>query len=574
MFLWYDYLILVLTLLCSTLIGFYFGCFGTKQSTTTEYLFGDKKMKILPIALSLTVCNFSAITLIGVPADVYSFGAFYWFTSLSDLLAFILATCLYYPVFFNAQLTTIYEYLEKRFDNKTRLFGSFLFILYANIILPLIIYSPSLALSTATGTRVSVTAFVISSICVFYTAIGGLKTVVWTDIFQFIIVITSTLVISWIGVKSTGGFTAVWNTALAGGRLDIFDFDLDPTKKDTFWLYTFGSTLQVLNICYLSQTTMQKCLTLPTFRDCVKSLFCQLIGLWVVVSMSVFLGLTIYARYAGCDPLSSHKISKNDEIVSFYIMEIAENIPCLSGLFMASTVSAAISTISSSLNSLSGVIYGDFVSKLSRRQFTEESALFILKLIVVVEGVVITSLVLLIEHLGEIIPLSNRLTGMVYGPILGLFTLGVLFPKVNAKSAFYGAICGLIFLSIVILPTHYYKYHHLFEYSTKPFSVDACDWNTTINNGTTFSSGKNATSNANTWTPFFLFRISYHYYSLIGTVVTVTTGFVLNQVINRNGSYADRDLISPVCHFLLPNDTETDARALEALVNTPKDNEN
>ncbi|CAH1367555.1 unnamed protein product, partial [Tenebrio molitor] len=138
---------------------------------------------------------------------------------------------------------------------------------------------------------------------------------------------------------------------------------------------------------------------------------------------------------------------------------------------------------------------------------------------------------------------------MVYGPILGLFTLGVLFPKVNAKSAFYGAICGLIFLSIVILPTHYYKYHHLFEYTTKPFSVDACDWNTTIYNGTTVSSGTNAT---NTWTPFFLFRISHHYYSLIGTFVTVTTGFVINQVINRNGSYADRDLISPVCHFLLP----------------------
>jgi hypothetical protein len=55
MFLWYDYLILALTLLCSTFIGFYFGCFGTKQSTTTEYLFGDKKTKILPIALSLTV---------------------------------------------------------------------------------------------------------------------------------------------------------------------------------------------------------------------------------------------------------------------------------------------------------------------------------------------------------------------------------------------------------------------------------------------------------------------------------------------------------------------------------------
>jgi sodium-coupled monocarboxylate transporter 8/12 len=70
---------------------------------------------------------------------------------------------------------------------------------------------------------------------------------------------------------------------------------------------------------------------------------------------------------------------------------------------------------------------------LSRRQFSEKSAVFILKLIIVIEGVVSTSLVLLIEHLGEIIPLSTRLSGMVHGPLLGLFTLGVLFPKINAK---------------------------------------------------------------------------------------------------------------------------------------------
>jgi hypothetical protein len=78
----------------------------------------------------------------------------------------------------------------------------------------------------------------------------------------------------------------------------------------------------------------------------------------------------------------------------------------------------------------------------------------------------------------------------------------------------------------------------------------------------------------NTWTPFFLFRISYYYSCLIGAVVTIIAAFVINQVINRNGSYADRDLISPVCHFLLPDDPETDTRVLETLVTTPKDNEN
>ncbi|CAH1367547.1 unnamed protein product, partial [Tenebrio molitor] len=570
MFFWYEYLVLVAMLIFSTLIGIYFGCFGSKQSTTTEYLFGGKKMKFLPIGLSITVSQFSAITLIGVPSDVYTFGAFYWFVCLCQVLIFFLAAGVYYPVFFKAQLTTVYEYLEKRFDKRTRLLGSFLYLLRGNLLLPVLIYGPALALSTVSGAKVSLIAFVINFICVFYTAIGGFKTVVWTDVLQLVVIMAFTVVITWIGVKSTGGFSTVWNTALAGGRLDIFDFDFDPTKKDSFWLFIFGQTLQLFNQSNLSQSAVQKILTLPTFRDCVKSLLCQLIGMCLVLTSSVFLGLTIYARYADCDPLSNHKITKRDEIVSYYIMDIAGNIPGLSGLFMAGIVSAAISTISSTLNSLSGVIYKDFISQFSKRQFTEKSAVFILKLIVVIEGVLCTSLVLLIEHLGQIIPLCISLSGIVNGPLLGLFTLGVLFPKVNAKSALYGGIFGLIFISAIAVPAYYYKYHHLFVFPTKSFSVDGCQLNMGImnksislfasNSTTTVTSG---TINTNTWKPFFLFRISYYYYCLIGAVATITTALILNQIINRNGSSAESVLISPVCHFLLPEDAEPDAQALE-----------
>jgi Na+/proline symporter len=91
------------------------------------------------------------------------------------------------------------------------------------------------------------------------------------------------------------------------------------------------------------------------------------------------------------------------------------------------------STISSELNSLSGVIYKDFISNLCTRQFTEKSAVLLLKLIVVIEGIFCNSLVLLVAHLEELIPLTIRLSGIVQGPLLGLFTLGVLFPKVNSK---------------------------------------------------------------------------------------------------------------------------------------------
>ncbi|CAH1367544.1 unnamed protein product, partial [Tenebrio molitor] len=540
MFFWYEYLALVVMLMFSTLIGLYFACFGNKQSTTKEYLFGGQRMKFLPIGISITVSQFSAVTLIGVPSDVYTFGAFYWFV------------CLCYVLVFKAQVSTVYEYLEKRFENKTRLLCSFLYILRENITLPLFIYSPALALSTVTGVKVSVTAFAISFICVFYTAIGGLKTVVWTDVFQFVIIMASTVIVTGIGVKSSGGFSTVWNTALAGGRLDIFE--------DAFWLFLFGHTFQLFNYANLSQSAVQKILTLTTFRDCVMSLLCQLIGMCTIVTLSVFLGLTIYARYADCDPLSTHNITKNDEIVSYYVMDIAGNIPCLSGLFMAAMVSAAISTISSTLNSLSGVIYKDFISRFSRRQFTEKSAVFILKLIVVIEGVLCTSLVLLIEHLGQTFPLSVSLSGIINGPLLGLFTLGVLFPKINAKSAFYGGICGLIFISFIAVPAYYYKYHHLFVYPTKSFSVDGCQLNLSIANTSNILFGINSTitfdTNDTAWKPFFLFRISYYYeyYCLIGAVATITTALIINQVINRNGSSAERVLISPVCHFLLPED--------------------
>jgi Na+/glutamate symporter len=76
-----------------------------------------------------------------------------------------------------------------------------------------------------------------------------------------------------------------------------------------------------------------------------------------------------------------------------------------------------------------------------------------------------------------------------------------------------------------------------------------------------------------TWKPFFLFRISYYYYGLIGAVATITTALIINQVINRNGSSAERVLISPVCHCLLPEDAEPDVQALETFIKRRRDEE-
>ncbi|XP_044260071.1 sodium-coupled monocarboxylate transporter 1-like, partial [Tribolium madens] len=176
-FFWYDYLIFFIVLAISSGTGIYYGCFGSKQKTVKEYLLGGKKMTPLPIAISVAVSHFSAITIMGVPTEVYKFGAYFVYTMISFVLLGITSISVFFPVFFKLQVTSIYEYLEKRFDNKTKVLVSFFFIVSEVSNMAIGTYAPSLALSAVTGFRLYYIIICVFGTCIFYTTIGGLKTV-------------------------------------------------------------------------------------------------------------------------------------------------------------------------------------------------------------------------------------------------------------------------------------------------------------------------------------------------------------------------------------------------------------
>jgi sodium-coupled monocarboxylate transporter 8/12 len=135
----------------------------------------------------------------------------------------VITVYVYLPVFYNLQIVSTYEYLERRFDNRTRLFASFLYAISVLLYLPIVVYIPALAFSAATGINVHFITPVFCGICIFYTTIGGLKAVVWTDTLQFTVTVGAIATVSVLGVKSAGGFMEVWNKALEGERLDIFE---------------------------------------------------------------------------------------------------------------------------------------------------------------------------------------------------------------------------------------------------------------------------------------------------------------------------------------------------------------
>lgn len=167
--------------------------------------------------------HISGVTLLAVPADVYRYGAIYWLFAPALIVVTFLTIHVYLPVFYKLQITSIYEYLGRRFDNTNRMFASFLYALGLLLYLPIVIYIPALALSAATEINVHYITPVVCGICIFYTTLGGLKAVVWTDTLQFTITIGAVLTVFGIGVKSAGGIGPIWEKAIQGHRLDIFE---------------------------------------------------------------------------------------------------------------------------------------------------------------------------------------------------------------------------------------------------------------------------------------------------------------------------------------------------------------
>ncbi|KAJ3663247.1 hypothetical protein Zmor_007551 [Zophobas morio] len=552
-FSWFDAFIVFVTIFVfNVCMGVYFNYFTRKQSTTSEYLLGGRTMNVIPVVISLVASHTSANTLLSVPADVYRYGAAYLLGAISTIILTVVTIYVYLPVFFNLGITSVYEYLERRFDSRTRLLASFLSIVSYILYLPIVIYVPSLAFSAATGVNVHFMAASICGLCIFYSAIGGLRAVIWTDAVQFMIAILAVSLICMMGLQSTGGFSVVWRKAIDSKRLDIFDFDMDPTKRDTFWSLAVGLTTQRVATVAISQNCMQKFLAVPTFRQSVLTVIYFGVGTIIIKTITIFLGLLIYAEYSACDPLSAQKITTDNQLVTYFVMDVSKNIPGLPGLFIAGVFSASLSTLSGDLNCLAGIIYEDFIVKLSNEKISDKRATTILQLLVIICGLICTLMVYIVEHMGGLFSLGYSLSGVTTGAILGMFTMGIFYPGFNAKGAFYGGLCGFITIACIIFPAQYYQMMGLLNYVSKPTSTKYCN---VLNDTFPVTTTPRILSPSTELS--FIFRISFYYYCLMATVITLFFGLVISTATRRNNDqFVDRKLISPLGYTLLQSEVK------------------
>uniref|UniRef100_F7BNR5 Solute carrier family 5 member 8 n=1 Tax=Equus caballus TaxID=9796 RepID=F7BNR5_HORSE len=481
----WDYVVFAAMLLISAAIGIYYAFAGGGQQSSKEFLMGGRRMTAVPVALSLTASFMSAVTVLGSPSEVYRFGAIYSIFAITYFFVVVISAEIFLPVFYKLGITSTYEYLELRFNKYVRLCGTVLFIVETILYTGIVIYAPALALNQVTGFHLWGAVVATGVVCTFYCTLGGLKAVIWTDVFQVGIMVAGFLCVIIQSVVTEGGISTILNDAYNGGRLN-------------FW----------------------------------KSLYINLLGLWVILVCSVLCGLALYSRYHDCDPWTAKKISAPDQLMPYLVLDILQDYPGLPGLFVACAYSGTLSTVSSSINALAAVTVEDLI-KPHFRPLSERSLSWVSQGMSLLFGALCIGMAALASLMGALLQAALSIFGMVGGPLLGLFSLGILVPFANSIGALAGLLAGFVVSLWVGIGAQLYP---PLPESTMPLSLETYGCNSTYN-GTNwmtttempFSTSAFQVHNVER-TPLMdnWYSLSYLYFSTLGTFVTLFTGMLIS----------------------------------------------
>ena len=305
------------------------------------------------------------------------------------------------------------------------------------------VYAPAIALEAVTGLPKVGSVFAIGFVCTFYSTMGGLKAVLATDVFQALLMMSSLIIVFVGGWFQLDGLENVLE--LSEDRLQLFDFNPDPTVRHTFWTQVIGATFVLLSMYAVNQAQIQRLLSTRTLKEAQISLWIQ----WPIHSammiMTGFAGLICYAYYKGCDPIKLERIGKGDQILPLFVMDTMSDYPGVVGLFISGILSGCLSTVSSAINSLAAITMEDYLKPFL--SIKESNETFLLKMVAMIYGLTCILLTFIVEYLGPgILQASITIFGVVGGPILGLFSLGMMTTRANEKGALTGFFSALVFL--------------------------------------------------------------------------------------------------------------------------------
>lgn len=435
-----NWIVLIVYLIAMLGVGVYF---AKKSGKNTDAFFtASGKIPAWAAGFSIYATTLSAITFMSTPEQAFLSD---WSYAAGNLAIFAIIPVLIYfyiPFFRKLNVTTAYEYLEERFGVSLRVVGSLLFILFHIGRIAIVVYLPTLAITSVTSINPFLIATAVGVLCIIYTFLGGMEGVIWSDVIQGILLIFGALLVVVLGIFAiNGGFSTVISDALSNDKLittNNFTFGGAAAAIPIIFL---GSIFNNLHQYTASQDVVQRYQTTGSVKETNKSLWTN--GILALITIPIFYGMgtVLYSYYNNVEALPEG--FNTSAIVPYFIVT---TLPVgVAGLLIAAIFAAAQSTISSSLNSISACVITDF----KQRFFQErkgKSDVWLARAVIIVAGVLgmTAALYLISTNQAETWNLFLAITGLFGVPIAGIFALGIFTKRANAPGVLIGLILSAI----------------------------------------------------------------------------------------------------------------------------------
>lgn len=453
-----DYIIIAVYLISFLGIGYYF----KENKNSQDYFLGGRSIGWLPLSLSTMATQLSAISFISAPAFVglKDGGGLQWLTfefGVPLAMAFLMIALI--PTLYNSGIVSVYEFLEKRFDASSRLLIAFVFQISRSVGTGVMVYAMALILQATIGINFWLSILIIGAITLVYSFQGGMKAVIWGDVIQMLVLFFGIVICLVYGISELGGFEN-FLTQVDTNRLTAVDFskwgfdNADGNDEFGFWPMVIGGVFLYASYYGTDQTQSQRLLSSKSKKTIRQLLLANGIFRFPITLTYCLMGLvlgTLLMQDVGFQDtlnsvyqlnIDSLEGKKSDLMVPIFIINYLPN--GIIGILIVAIMSAAMSSLSSTVNSLSAVTLEDFVKRFKPNMNDTEYVRYS-RLTSVFWGLVCLFFAFFAGSIeGTVIEVINKINSIFYGPILAAFILAIMSKKTHALGANIGILAGVL----------------------------------------------------------------------------------------------------------------------------------
>lgn len=435
-----NYLVLVLYFAGMLGLGFYF---MNRGKDTDDFFKAGGRIPWWAAGISIFATTLSAITFIAIPAKAYAAD---WRMLVFNLCIIMIAPVViryYLPFFRGFNLSTAYEYLELRFSRAVRWLASALFVMFMVARIAIVLFLPSLALHAVTGFSVYWSIILMGVITIIYCTSGGIEAVVWGDVIQGFILVGGALIAFGFMISGVeGGLAGFAGVTSEHRKFLMFDFSFDFTQA-VFWVVLIGGLANSLILYTSDQSVVQRYMTTRDEKATAR-------GIWLngIVSIPVsllffLLGTGLFAfYYFNPDRLALTNPNIDATFPQFIVGELP---PGVAGILISAIFAAAMSTLSSNINSVAAVITSDFYKVAKSPSSGSRGAMVTARISGVAAGIlgIIMALVLATWDIASLWDQFNTFLGLLTSGLAALFVMGIFSNRISAPAALVGVVAGM-----------------------------------------------------------------------------------------------------------------------------------